>query len=66
MNTERSYAPKTITLRLAVVKAFLAYAAAEDITLIALHQAAKTLKAPAPPRAPIEYLTEEGAWCTDR
>ncbi len=59
MNTERSYAPKTITLRLAAVKAFLAYAAAEDITLIALHQAAKTLKAPAPPRAPIEYLTEE-------
>lgn len=59
MNTERDYTAKTITLRLAAVKAFLSYAAAEDITLIALDQAAKTLKAPAPPRAPIEYLTAE-------
>lgn len=59
MNTERGYAPKTITLRLAAIKAFLAYAAAEDITLIALHQAAQMLKAPPPPRAPIEYLTQE-------
>lgn len=59
MNTERGYTAKTITLRLAAVKAFLSYAAAEDITLITLDQAAKTLKAPAPPRAPIEYLTAE-------
>lgn len=59
MSTEQGYAPRTITLRLTAVKAFLAYAAAEDITLIALHQAAKTLKAPAVPRTPVEYLTEE-------
>lgn len=59
MNTERGYTARTIMLRLAAVKAFLAYAAAEDLTLIALDQAAKTLKAPAPPRAPIEYLTQE-------
>ena len=59
MNTERGYTARTITLRLAAVKAFLAYAAAEDITLMALDQAAKTLKAPAPPRAPIEYLSAE-------
>ena len=58
MHTERGYAPKTITLRLSAIKAFLAYAAAEDITLVALHQAATTLKAPAPPRAPIAYLTD--------
>lgn len=59
MNTDRGYTANTTTLRLAAVKAFLAYAAAEDITLIALDQAAKTLKAPRPPRAPIEYLTQE-------
>lgn len=59
MNTERGYAPRTTTLRLTALKAFLAYAAAEDITLVALHQAAKTLKAPAPPRAPVEYLTQD-------
>ena len=58
MNTERGYAPRTITLRLTAIKAFLSYAAAEDITLVALHQAAKTLKAPTPPRTPIKYLTE--------
>ncbi|MFV1971661.1 MAG: tyrosine-type recombinase/integrase [Acidimicrobiia bacterium] len=58
MAEERHYAPKTITLRLSAIKAFLAYAAAEDITLVALSQAAKTLKAPTGPRAPIEYLTE--------
>ncbi|EYT48105.1 integrase [Dietzia sp. UCD-THP] len=59
MHTEREYAPKTITLRLSALKAFLAYAAAEDITLVALHQAATTLKAPAPPKVPIAYLTDD-------
>lgn len=58
MNQERGYAPATITLRLSAVKAFLGYAAGEDITLVALSQAANTLKAPAAPRAPIEYLAD--------
>ena len=58
MSEQRRYAPRTITLRLTAVKTFLAYSACEDITLIALHQAAKTLRAPASPRSPIEYLTE--------
>ncbi|MCZ7532699.1 MAG: site-specific integrase [Acidimicrobiia bacterium] len=58
MTEERRYAPKTITLRLSAIKAFLSYAAGEDITLVALSQTAKALKAPAAPRAPIEYLTE--------
>lgn len=58
MAEERRYAPKTITLRLSAIKAFLAYAAAEDITLVALNQTAKTLKAPTAPRTPIEYLSE--------
>jgi integrase/recombinase XerD len=36
----------------------LAYCSHEDITLIALAQAAKTLRPPASPRRPIEYLAE--------
>ena len=57
MTGQRHYAPKTVALRLSAVKAFLAYAAQEDITLIALSQAARALKAPAEPRKPIDYLT---------
>jgi site-specific recombinase XerD len=55
---DKHYAARTITLRLTAIKAFLAYAAAEDLTLVALSQAARTLKASAAPRKPIEYLTE--------
>ena len=55
---ERGYAPKTVALRLSTVKAFLAYSSHEDLTLVALSQAAKNLRAPAIPRKPIEYLTE--------
>ena len=58
MAGERGYSPNTIALRLSTVKAFLAYCAAEDITLVALAQAAKTLRTPAIPKKPIEYLTE--------
>ncbi|WP_152186600.1 tyrosine-type recombinase/integrase [Segeticoccus rhizosphaerae] len=57
MREQRGYAPRTITLRLTAVKTFLAYSASEDITLMALSQAAKTLRAPASPKTPIEYLT---------
>ena len=57
MLEHRGYAPRTIALRLSTMKAFLAYAAQEDITLVALSQAAKTLKPPASPRTPIEYLS---------
>ena len=58
MTDQRHYTPKTVTLRLSAVKAFLAYAAYEDLTLVALSQSANALKAPAGPRRPIEYLTE--------
>lgn len=54
MSEQRHYAPRTVTLRLSAVKAFLAYASTEDVTLVALSQAAKALKAPRTPRAPIE------------
>lgn len=58
MAGERGYAPNTIALRLSTVKTFLAYCSHEDITLVALAQAAKPLRAPAIPNKPIEYLTE--------
>ena len=58
MSQQRHYAPRTVTLRLTAIKTFLAYSACEDLTLIALSQAAQTLRAPASPRSPIEYLTE--------
>jgi integrase/recombinase XerD len=58
MVEQRRYAPRTVALRLSTIKAFLAYSSQEDITLVALSQAAKTLKAPASPRAPIAYLSD--------
>jgi site-specific recombinase XerD len=58
MTDQRHYTPKTVTLRLSAVKAFLTYAAYEDLTLVALSQSAKALKAPAGPRRPVESLTE--------
>ena len=58
MRQTKDYEPATIGLRLSAIKAFLSFAAAEEITLVAVYQAAKTLKAPATPRKPIEYLQE--------
>ena len=52
MTDHQGYAPKSVTLRLSAVKAFLAYAAQEDITLIALSQAARALKARPSPASP--------------
>jgi site-specific recombinase XerD len=57
MTDQQRYAPKTVALRLSAVKAFLAYASQEDITLVALSQAARALRTPAQPRKPIGYLT---------
>jgi len=58
MADQQHYAPRTIALRLTTVKAFLTYCSAEDVSLVALSQAAKALRAPASARRPIEYLTE--------
>lgn len=58
LSCDKHYAPRTITLRISAIKAFLAYAAAEDVTIMALSQAARTLKPAAAPRKPIEYLTK--------
>lgn len=58
MSDQRHYAARTIALRLTSIKAFLTYCSYEDITLVALSQAANALTAPASPSKPIEYLTE--------
>ena len=58
LGDDKHYAIRTITLRLSAIKTFLAYAGAEDVTLVALSQAAQSLKAPTAPRKPIEYLAE--------
>ena len=58
MADEQHYAPRTVALRLTAVKAFLAYCSAEDLTLVAVSQQAKVLRAPVAARTPIEYLTE--------
>jgi integrase/recombinase XerD len=58
MVDDRHYASKTIALRLSAIKAFLDYSSHEDITLVALSQAAKNLRSPASPKTPIEYLSE--------
>lgn len=52
MADQRHYAPRTITLRLTAVKAFLTYCSAEEVTLVALSQAAKTLRPPTITRKP--------------
>lgn len=58
MRQTKKHEPATIGLRLSAVRAFLSFASAEEITLVAVYQAAKNLKAPATPRKPIEYLEE--------
>ena len=58
MADQQHYAPRTVGLRLSAIKAFLTYCAAEDLTLVALSQQAKVLRAPVAARKPIAYLTE--------
>lgn len=59
MNGERGYSPRTVGLRLTAMRSFLSYCAAEDATLQAVHQAAKTVKGPTPPKGRIEYLEDD-------
>jgi integrase/recombinase XerD len=59
MRETKNYQPRTLTLRLTAVKAFLSHVSHEDLRLVALNQTAKTLKAPTQPKKPIEYLQED-------
>jgi site-specific recombinase XerD len=57
-HTDRAHVSFDHFDRLSTVKAVLTYCSAEDVTLIAVSQAAKALRAPVAARKPIEYLTE--------
>lgn len=59
MNEVKCYAAKTVGLRLTALRSFLDYAAGEDITLVALSQAAKTIKCPKERKRSIEFLDHE-------
>ena len=59
MREDRGYAPRTVGLRLTAMRSFLRWCADEDATLVSLHQTAKGVRAPRPPKAPIEYLEDD-------
>ncbi len=59
MSGQRAYSPKTVGLRLTAMRSFLAYCAAEDATLQAVFQMAKSVKGPTPPKKRIEYLEDD-------
>ena len=56
MNTTKKYAPRTVTLRLTALRSFLAFSAADDLTLIATSQAVADVKPPRIPANPIDHL----------
>jgi integrase/recombinase XerD len=56
MNTTNKYAPRTVTLRLTALRSFLAFSAADDLTLIATSQAVADVKPPRITANPIDYL----------
>jgi len=56
MTTIKSYAPKTVDLRLTVLKSFLKYAAWQDPELMALHDQVAAIKPPKIPKKPVQHL----------
>jgi len=57
MTETKGYKPKTVDLRLTVIKSFLKYAAWQDPELMALHEAASTIRPPKSPKKPVDHLT---------
>ena len=56
MAGEPGYAPRTVALRLAAMRSFLAYCGSEDASLVALHEQASTVRGPKIPKEPIAHL----------
>jgi len=71
MSQTKGYAPRTIDLRLTVLKSFLKYAAWQDASLMALHNGLHLVKPPKASKQPIEHLSPQAttailaAWGTD-
>ena len=59
MQETKKYSLKTVELRLTTLKSFLRYSSYEDISLIALYEAAKAIKAPKRQKKPILYLEQD-------
>lgn len=59
MNTTKKYAPRTVTLRLTALRSFLAFSAADDLTLVATSQAVADVKPPRITTSPIDYLSPD-------
>ena len=58
MAQARGHSPKTVALRLTAMRSFLRYCAHEDATLAAVYEQARTVRAPAQAKRPIEYLED--------
>ena len=58
MIEDKKYSPKTVDLRLTSVRSFLRYCAAEDVSLMDLHNGACLLKGPKKQKKPIDYMSD--------
>ena len=59
MQETKGYSLKTVELRLTTLKSFLKYSSCEDISLIALYEAAKTIIPPKRKKKPIMYMEQD-------
>jgi site-specific recombinase XerD len=58
MQELKNYSHKTVDLRLTILKSFLKFASNEDVSLVAIFEAAKTVKPPKQPKRPIVYMEQ--------
>jgi site-specific recombinase XerD len=59
MQESKGYAPKTVALRITVIKSFLKYASCEDLSMMALYKGAQAVKPPRHPKKPVDYMDRD-------